>query len=78
MFNKKSLLGLGLVVGLSGCTTVAELTGNDTATLSLNDEQDYQLIVNDAKAQKALDTTSSTYKRVNSVFLKMKRKKLIL
>nr|MBP8207806.1 M48 family peptidase [Acinetobacter sp.] len=60
MFNKKSLLGLGLVVGLSGCTTVAELTGNDTATLSLNAEQDYQLIVNDAKAQKALDTTSST------------------
>lgn len=72
MFNKKSLLGLGLVVSLSGCTTVAELTGNDTATLSLNAEQDYQLIVNDAKAQKALDTTSSTYKRVNSVFLKMK------
>lgn len=63
---------MGLVVGLSGCSTVAELTGNDSATLSLNAAQDYQLIVNDAKANKALDTTSSTYKRVNAIFLKMK------
>lgn len=72
MLNKKSLLGLGLIMGLSGCTTVAELTGNDSATLNLNAEQDYQLIVDDAKSQKALDTSSATYKRINSVFLKMK------
>ncbi|MBJ8450917.1 M48 family metallopeptidase [Acinetobacter bereziniae] len=72
MINKNVLLGLGLVVGLSGCTTVAELTGNDSATLNLNAAADYKLLVEDAKAQKALDTTSSTYKRVNAVFVKMK------
>ncbi|RFS29263.1 M48 family peptidase [Acinetobacter sp. SWAC5] len=72
MLNNKSLLGLGLILSLSGCTTVAELTGNDSATLNLNAAQDYQLIVEDAKAQKALDTTSATYKRINTIFLKMK------
>lgn len=72
MLNKKYLLGLGLVIGLSGCSTVAELTGNDSATLNLNAAKDYQMIVDDAKAQRALDTTSATYKRVNAVFLRMK------
>jgi Zn-dependent protease with chaperone function len=72
MLNKNILLGLGLTLGLSGCTTVAELTGSDSATLNMNAAQDYQLIVDDAKSKKALDTTSSTYKRVNAVFLKMK------
>ena len=72
MINKKLLLGLGLAIGLTGCTTVAELTGNDSATLNLNAAADYKLLVEDAKAQKALDTTSATYKRVNAVFLKMK------
>ena len=72
MFLKKILLSSCVLLTLSGCTTVAELTGNDSATLSLNAAQDYQLIVNDAKAQNALDTSSSTYKRVNAVFLKMK------
>lgn len=61
-----------IALSLSGCTTVAELTGNDSATLSLNAAQDYQLIVDDAKSQKALDTTSSNYKRLNTIFLKMK------
>lgn len=72
MLNKNILLGLGLTLGLSGCTAVAELTGSDSATLNMNAAQDYQLIVDDAKSKKSLDTTSSTYKRVNAVFLKMK------
>ncbi|NHB57054.1 M48 family metallopeptidase [Acinetobacter shaoyimingii] len=72
MLNKNLVLTFGVVVGLSGCTTVAELTGNDSATLNMNAAQDYQLLVDSAKSQKALDTTSSTYKRVNAVFLKMK------
>ena len=51
MINKKLLLGLGLAIGLTGCTTVAELTGNDSATLNLNAAADYILLVEDAKAQ---------------------------
>lgn len=72
MMNKKLILGFGLAATLSGCTTIADLTGNDSATLNLNAAQDYQLLVEDAKAQRALDTTSSTYKRINTIFLKMK------
>ncbi|OTG94763.1 M48 family metallopeptidase [Acinetobacter sp. ANC 3832] len=72
MFNKKILMGMIIASSLSGCSTVAELTGQDSATLNLNAAQDYKLLVDDAKAQKALDTTSATYKRVNAVFLKMK------
>ena len=72
MINKNSALILAMVVGISGCATVADLTGNDTATLNMNAAQDYQTMVDSAKSQKALDTTSSTYKRVNAVFLKLK------
>lgn len=72
MLNKKLIVTATAILALTGCTTVAELTGSDSATLNMNAAQDYQLIIDDAKAQKALDTTSSTYKRVNAVFIKMK------
>lgn len=72
MMNKKLVLAFGAAAILSGCTAVAELTGNDSATLNMNAAQDYQELVNDAKSQKALDISSSTYKRINAVFLKMK------
>lgn len=72
MLYKNLLLSLTTLAVLSGCTTVAELTGNDSASLNMNAAEDYKALVADAQAQKALDTTSSTYKRVNSVFLKMK------
>ena len=72
MINKNSICAMALMIGLTGCTTVAELTGHDTATLNMNAAQDYQTMVDSAKSQKALDTTSATYKRVNTVFLKMK------
>lgn len=68
MLYKNLLLSLTTLAVLSGCTTVAELTGNDSASLNMNAAEDYKALVADAQAQKALDTTSSTYKRVNSVF----------
>jgi Zn-dependent protease with chaperone function len=72
MLNKKLIVTATAILALTGCTTVAELTGSDSATLNMNAAQDYQLIVDDAKAQRALDTSSATYKRVNAVFNKMK------
>jgi len=72
MINKNGIYILAVALGLSGCATFAELTGNDSATLNMNAAQDYQAMVDSAKSQKALDTTSATYKRINAVFLKMK------
>ena len=72
MMNKNLICAIALTLGLSGCTAVAELTGNDSATLNLNAAQDYQMLVDDARSQNALDTSSATYKRVNAIFLKMK------
>lgn len=72
MTNKNIILAMTLAFGLTGCATIADLTGNDSATLNMNAAEDYQSIIDSAKSQKALDTTSSTYKRVNAVFLKMK------
>ncbi|OTG80089.1 type I deoxyribonuclease HsdR [Acinetobacter sp. ANC 4558] len=72
MINKNGIYILAVALGLSGCATFAELTGNDSATLNMNAAQDYQAMVDSAKSQKALDTSSATYKRINAVFLKMK------
>ena len=59
-------------VALSGCTTVAEMAGADTATLNASAAQSYTKMVADAKSKNQLDMSSSTYKRVNSVFLRLK------
>ncbi|MDV2468808.1 M48 family metallopeptidase [Acinetobacter chinensis] len=71
MIKKKILVGISAAVLLSGCSTIAEFTGNDSATLNLNAAEDYKALIADAKTQKALDTSSSTYKRVNAVYQRM-------
>lgn len=69
---KKCMIAAVVLLGLSGCTTIAELSGADTASLNLNATQTYNQMLNEAKTQKVLDTTSASYKKVNRVFLKMK------
>lgn len=59
------------LVTLSGCSTVATLTGADTASLNAKAEQYYQQLTTEARATKKLDTTSATYKRINAVFNRM-------
>lgn len=57
---------------LSGCATMADLAGADSQTLSLTAAQGYNQMLEEARANKTLDTSSQTYKRIYNVFTKMK------
>lgn len=69
----KNILGVvAITATLTGCTTVADIMGADSATLSLNAAQSYNQMLNEAKQKQILDTSSATYKKVNRVFQQMK------
>lgn len=59
-------------VGLSGCTTVADMAGADSATLNAAATQGFNKTVQEARSANALDTSSNTYKRINTVFNKLR------
>lgn len=72
--NNKLMLGFcaaGLVT-LSGCTTMADMAGADSATLNVAATQGFNKTVQEARSNKTLDTSSSTYSRINSVFMRLK------
>lgn len=73
MKNKTLLLSLCAAVTLtiSGCATVATIAGADTATLNASSTQSYNTMVNEAKTKGQLDTKSTTYNRINSVFVRL-------
>src|SRR5690606_12284699 len=60
------------VMTISGCATVADMAGADTATLNAQATQSYNKMVTDARSKNQLDTSSSTYKRINTVFQKLR------
>jgi len=72
--KNKFLLGMGAAaaITLSGCTTIADIAGADTATLNASASQSYNAMVADAKAKGQLDTSSATYSRINAVFNRLK------
>ena len=72
MKYKNIFCGFTLVLTFSGCTTVADLMGADSATLNLSAAQNYNQMLSEAKQKQILDNTSVTSKKVNRVFLKMK------
>lgn len=57
---------------LSGCTTMADMAGADSATLNVAATQGFNKTVQEARSNKTLDTSSSTYSRINSVFIRLK------
>ncbi len=59
-------------VTLSGCTTIADIAGADTATLNNVAAQGFNKTVQEASSNKTLDTSSATYQRVNAVFNKLR------
>ncbi|TSH77055.1 M48 family metallopeptidase [Acinetobacter sp. RF15A] len=59
-------------ITLSGCTTIADMAGADTVTLNATASQSYNAMVTDARAKGQLDTSSATYKRINTVFNRLK------
>ena len=72
--NSKFILSLcaASVITISGCTTVAEMAGADSSTLNVAAAQGFNKTVQEASANKTLDTSSATYKRINAVFLRLK------
>ena len=60
------------ITALSGCATVAEMAGADSATLNAQSAQSFAQMTQQARANNQLDTSSSTYQRINSVFLRLK------
>ena len=63
MKYKKLLVGMVIATTLTGCTTVADLMGADSATLNLSAAQSYNQMLTEAKQKQILDTTSATYKK---------------
>lgn len=72
--NSKVILSLCVasVVTISGCTTVADMAGADSATLNVAAAQGFNKTVQEANASNKLDVSSTTYKRINAVFLRLK------
>ena len=60
------------VMALSGCTTIAEMSGADSATLNYNATQGFNKTVTDARSKNVLDTSSATYKKINNAFVRLK------
>jgi len=73
IMNKKLMLSLCAAgaITVSGCTTVADMAGADTATLNATATKSYNEMVQDARNKNQLDTSSTTYKRINTVFQRL-------
>lgn len=63
---KSTAIIFSLLLTLSGCATVAEMTGTNTAALNAQAASSYaQLKASEARA---IDTTSNTARRVQTIF----------
>lgn len=72
--NKKLWMALcasGLVT-ISGCASFAEMAGANTQTLNAAATQGFNKTLTEARSNQTLDTSSSVYKRINTVFLNLK------
>ena len=70
----KLMLGLcaTAMLSVSGCTTFADMAGADSATLNAQSAQSFAQLTQEARAKNQLDTSSSTYQRINTVFQRLK------
>ena len=71
---KKLILGLcaTAMLSVSGCTSFADMAGADSATLNAQSAQSFAQLTQEARAKNQLDTRSSTYQRINTVFQRLK------
>ena len=71
---KKLMLSLcaTAMLTVSGCTTFADMAGADSATLNAQSAQGFAQLTQEARAKNQLDTSSSTYQRINTVFQRLK------
>ena len=70
----KLMLGLcaTAMLSVSGCTSFADMAGADSATLNAQSAQGFAQLTQEARAKNQLDTSSSTYQRINTVFQRLK------
>lgn len=61
-----------VIVALTGCTSVADMAGYDTASLNNSAAKSYSEVVQQASSQRAIDTTSATARRIQTVFTRLK------
>ena len=62
-----------MAISLGGDSdTMADMAGADSATLNVAATQGFNKTVQEARSNKTLDTSSSTYSRINSVFMRLK------
>jgi Zn-dependent protease with chaperone function len=60
------------MLSVSGCTSFADMAGADSATLNAQSAQSFAQLTQEARAKNQLDTSSSTYQRINTVFQRLK------
>ena len=72
MPNKKQLIQLVAILALTGCTSVADMVGYDTASLNETAAKNYSQVVQQAQSQRVLDNTSQTSRRIKTVFERLK------
>lgn len=69
---KKQLMQLGAIMALTGCTSIADMVGYDTASLNEAAAKNYSQVVQQAQSQRVLDNTSHTSRRIKAVFERLK------
>lgn len=60
------------VMAVSGCTSVAEMAGYNSAALNEQAAKSYTQMVSQAKQKQAVDTTSATARRIQTAFQRLK------
>ena len=68
----KNALLITTITTLAGCTTIADMSGYDTATLNTDAAKSYSQVISKANSQGAVDNTSNTAIRVKRVFNRIK------
>lgn len=64
-------LGASMLLTVSGCTTVADMSGADSATLNATSAQSFAKMQQEARQKGILDTSSSTYQRIYTILQRM-------
>ena len=67
-----SALFTAAALAATGCSSVADMMGYDTATLNASAAKSYTQVVQQAQDKRVLDTTSQTSRRIQTVFNRLK------
>ena len=59
-------------LAVSGCTSVADMVGYDSATLNASAAKSYTQVMQQAQSKKMVDASSQTSRRVHTVFNRLK------